>query len=309
VETWANVAPIITKGADWFASIGTEKSKGTKVFALSGKVNNVGLVEVPMGITLRDIIYEIGGGIPGGRKFKAVQTGGPLGGCLPEEMLDTPVDYVSLTRAGATMGSGGMIVVDDQTCMVEFSKFFLEFAQAESCGQCTPCRAGGKQMLEILTRITEGHGKPEDLDNIRRVAKTMAEGSLCALGRLTPSPVLSTLRYFEDEYREHIFEHKCRALRCKPLFSYQVDQERCRLCSLCQRNCAFGAVIGDRKSGYHIDSARCNKCGQCHAACRFDAVVGSWTETDPAVALNAAGSNEPEEGPEKKGAKEIEKSA
>ncbi|MGQ9674272.1 MAG: FAD-dependent oxidoreductase [Chloroflexota bacterium] len=217
VETWANVPPIITNGADWFASLGTEKSKGTKVFALSGKVNNVGLVEVPMGITMGDIVFDIGGGIPRGKRFKAVQTGGPLGGCLPGALLNTPVDYDSLTEAGATMGSGGMIVVDEDTCMVEFSKFFLTFAQAESCGQCTPCRAGGKQMLAILERITAGEGKLEDLDMIDRLAKTMADGSLCALGRLTPSPVLSTLRYFKDEYLAHIIDKKCPAGVCKAL--------------------------------------------------------------------------------------------
>jgi NADH-quinone oxidoreductase subunit F len=217
VETWANVPPIISNGPEWFASIGTERSKGTKVFALSGRVNNVGLVEVPMGITVGDIIFDIGGGIPRGRRFKAVQTGGPLGGCLPGDMLNTPVDYDSLTEVGATMGSGGMIVVDEDTCMVEFSKFFLTFAQAESCGQCTPCRAGGKQMLEVLTRITEGKGKMEDLDTIDRLAKTMAEGSLCALGRLTPSPVISTLRYFKDEYLAHIIDKKCPAGACRSL--------------------------------------------------------------------------------------------
>lgn len=217
VETWANVPPIITNGADWFASLGTEKSKGTKVFALSGKVNNVGLVEVPMGITMGDIIFDIGGGIPRGKRFKAVQTGGPLGGCLPGALLNTPIDYDSLTEAGATMGSGGMIVVDEDTCMVEFSKFFLTFAQNESCGQCTPCRAGGKQMLAILERITSGQGKLEDLEMIDRIAKTMADGSLCALGRLTPSPVLSTLRYFKDEYLAHIVDKRCPAGVCKAL--------------------------------------------------------------------------------------------
>ncbi len=217
VETWANVPPIINNGADWFAAIGTAKSKGTKVFALRGKVNNVGLVEVPMGITMGDIIFDIGGGIPRGRRFKAVQTGGPLGGCLPGSMLNTPVDYDSLTEAGATMGSGGMIVVDEDTCMVEFAKFFLTFAQAESCGQCAPCRAGGKQMLEILTCITDGKGTLEDLDTIERLAGTMTEASLCALGRLTPSPVLSTLRYFKDEYLAHIIEKNCPAGVCRHL--------------------------------------------------------------------------------------------
>ena len=217
VETWANVPPIIMRGADWFASIGTEKSKGTKVFALTGKVNNIGLVEVPMGISLGDIIFDIGGGIPRGRRFKAVQTGGPLGGCLPVSMLNTPIDYDSLTEAGATMGSGGMIVVDEDTCMVEFAKFFLTFATAESCGQCTPCRAGGKQLLDVLTRITEGQGKEEDLALIEDLSRVMAESSLCALGKLTPSPVTSTLRYFRDEYLAHIRDKRCPAGRCRAL--------------------------------------------------------------------------------------------
>ncbi|MHB0869313.1 MAG: NADH-quinone oxidoreductase subunit NuoF [Chloroflexota bacterium] len=275
VETWANVPPIIVQGADWFASIGTEKSKGTKVFALTGKVNNTGLVEVPMGITLGDIIFDIGGGIPEGKRFKAVQTGGPLGGCLPAELLNTPVDYDSLSSAGATMGSGGMIVVDDDTCMVEFAKFFLTFAHAESCGQCTPCRIGGKRMLEILTRISEGRGTMADLDQIDLLARTMADSSLCALGQLTPSPTLSSLRHFREEFIAHIVDKKCPAGVCPDLIHFDIDTEKCKGCMVCTRKCPVGAISGEKKQPHVIDQAVCIKCGSCMESCKFAAIVKS----------------------------------
>ncbi|HEX2922453.1 MAG TPA: NADH-ubiquinone oxidoreductase-F iron-sulfur binding region domain-containing protein, partial [Chloroflexota bacterium] len=275
VETWANVPPILLHGPEWFSSIGTEKSKGTKVFALTGKVNKPGLVEVPMGITMKEIIYDIGGGIPNGKKFKAVQTGGPLGGCLPTSMLDTPVDYDSLTSAGATMGSGGMIVIDEDTCMVEFAKFFLTFATDESCGQCTPCRIGGKRMLEVLTRITEGKGTMDDLKEIEQLARTMADTSLCALGQLTPNPTLSSLKHFRDEFLAHIVDKKCPAGVCTALLHFEISPDKCKGCSLCLINCPSGAIDGARKQVHKIDQSKCIKCGSCYDVCRLDAVIKS----------------------------------
>ena len=236
VETWANIPVIILDGADWFRTIGTEKSKGTKVFALAGKINNTGLVEVPMGTTLREIIFDIGGGIPYGKKFKAVQTGGPSGGCMPEQYLDTPIDYESLTKAGSIMGSGGMIVMDEDTCMVDVAKFFLEFTQDESCGKCTPCREGTKRMLEILTRITEGKGRPGDIEKLERLGGMIKKASLCGLGQSAPNPVLSTIKNFREEYEEHINEKKCRAKACKSLLSYEII-DKCIGCGACRRVC------------------------------------------------------------------------
>ncbi len=275
VKSYANVPQIIVKGADWFAGIGTRRSTGTAIFALTGNVNNTGLVEVPMGITLEEIIFDIGGGIPNGKKFKAVQTGGPLGGCIPAEHLSVKVDFDSLKDLGAVMGSGGMIVVDEDTCMVEFSQFFLTFAAAESCGKCVPCRMGGKRMLEVLTRITEGKGKLEDLDTIREIAAGMETGSLCALGQLTPGPVMSALRYFEDEFRAHIVDNRCPALKCKALISFYVLPDKCRGCGICLRACPAQAISGGKKMIHVIDQSKCIKCGNCLDVCpsRFGAVA------------------------------------
>ncbi len=275
VKSYANVPQIILNGADWFAGIGTRRSKGTAIFALTGKVNNTGLVEVPMGITLREIIYDIGGGIPDGKAFKAVQTGGPLGGCLPAEHLDVPVDFDSLKELGAVMGSGGMIVVDEDTCMVELAKFFLTFAAAESCGKCVPCRMGGRRMLEVLTRIVEGEGKLEDLDTIREIAAGMETGSLCALGQLTPGPVMAALRYFEDEFRAHIVDHCCPALECQAFLSYYVRPDKCQGCGICARACPAEAISGGKRMIHVIDQSKCIKCGNCLAVCpsRFSAVT------------------------------------
>ncbi|HEC33435.1 MAG TPA: NADH-quinone oxidoreductase subunit NuoF [Chloroflexi bacterium] len=275
VKSYANVPQIIVNGADWFAGIGTRRSTGTAIFALTGKVNNTGLVEVPMGITLGKIIFDIGGGIPNGKKFKAVQTGGPLGGCIGVEHLNVPVDFDSLKDLGAVMGSGGMIVVDEDTCMVELAKFFLTFATAESCGKCVPCRIGGKRMLEVLTRITEGQGKLEDLDTIREIAAGMETGALCALGQLTPGPVMSALRYFEDEFRAHIVDKRCPALQCKALISFYILPDKCRGCGMCLRACPAQAISGGKKMIHVIDQSKCIKCGNCLDICpsRFDAVV------------------------------------
>jgi len=275
VKSFATVPQIILKGADWFAGIGTKRSTGTAIFALTGNVRNTGLVEVPMGITLREIIFDIGGGIPGGREFKAVQTGGPLGGCLPADQLDVPVDFDSLRDLGAVMGSGGMIVVDDQTCMVEFAKFFLEFATAESCGKCVPCRMGGRRMLEVLTRITEGKGEPEDLDKLRQISEGMEQGSLCALGQLTPGPVLASLRYFEDEFRAHVDEKRCPALQCPELVSFYILPDKCQGCGICLRACPVDAIVGGKRMIHIIDEDKCIKCGTCMEKCpaRFDAIV------------------------------------
>ena len=273
VETWANVNPIILKGAKWFSSIGTETSPGTKVFALGGKITNVGLVEVPMGTTLREIVEEIGGGIPGGKKFKAAQTGGPSGGCIPAECIDTPIDYDSLLAIGSMMGSGGMIILDEDTCMVDIAKFYLEFTADESCGKCTPCRIGTKRLLQLLTKITEGKGEPEDLDKIEELAAHMKQSSLCALGQSAPNPVLSTLRYFRKEYEEHILEKRCAAGVCKALMTYYVIPEKCKGCTLCARNCPVKAISGSVKQPHVIDTSKCVKCGLCMANCKFGAII------------------------------------
>ncbi len=272
VETYANIPQIIMNGADWFASMGTEKSKGTKVFALGGKINNTGLVEVPMGTTLREIVEEIGGGIPNGRKFKAAQTGGPSGGCIPEEHFDIPIDYDNLTSIGSMMGSGGMIVMDDTTCMVDIAKFFLEFTVDESCGKCTPCRVGTKRMLEILTKITEGNATMEDLDKLEELCYYIKDNALCGLGQTAPNPVLSTLRYFRDEYEAHIKEKRCPAGVCKALLSYYIDPAKCRGCTLCARNCPADAISGSVHNPHSIDNSKCVKCGTCLDNCKFGAV-------------------------------------
>ena len=272
VETYANVAQIILHGADWFASMGTEKSKGTKVFALGGKINNTGLVEVPMGTTLRTIIYDIGGGIPNGKKFKAVQTGGPSGGCLPEELLDTPVDYDNLIAAGSMMGSGGMIVMDEDNCMVDIARFFLEFTCDESCGKCTPCRVGTRRMLEILNRIVEGKGKEGDIEKLEELAKNIKATALCGLGQTAPNPVLSTLKFFRHEYEAHIRDHVCPAHHCKALLRYEIDPAKCRGCTACARICPGNAIEGKVKEPHKIDPDKCLKCGSCMEKCRFGAI-------------------------------------
>ncbi|WP_425060594.1 NADP-reducing hydrogenase subunit HndC [Sporomusa carbonis] len=272
VETFANVPQIIIKGADWYASIGTERSKGTKVFALTGRINNTGLAEVPMGITMREIIYEIGGGIPGGKKFKAVQIGGPSGGCLPENLLDLPVDYDSLIQAGAMMGSGGLVVMDETTCMVDVARFFLNFTQAESCGKCTPCREGTKRMLEILTRITEGKGRKGDIELLESMAKNIKSTALCGLGQTAPNPVLSTLRYFRDEYEAHINDKRCPAGACTSLLQYSIT-ETCKGCGLCKKVCPVEAISGEVKAQHVIDAVKCIKCGACFGKCPFKSIV------------------------------------
>ncbi len=272
VETWANIAPIINNGAEWFASIGTEKSKGTKVFALVGDITNVGLVEVPMGTTLRTIIYEIGGGIPGGKAFKAAQTGGPSGGCIPAKYLDIEMDYDNLTSIGSMMGSGGLIVMDEDTCMVDIAKFYLEFTADESCGKCVPCRVGTRRLLELLTKICDGKGEDGDLEKIRDIAEHMKRSSLCALGQSAPNPVLSTMEHFEDEYRAHIYEKRCPAGVCKALANYYIDPEKCRGCTLCARNCPVNAISGTVRNPHAIDNSICIKCGQCMANCKFGAI-------------------------------------
>jgi len=273
VETWGNVPLIINRGADWYSSIGTANSKGTKIFSLVGKINNTGLVEVPMGITLREIIYEIGGGIPKGRKFKAVQTGGPSGGCIPEQHLDIPVDFDELTKIGSMMGSGGMIVMDDRNCMVDVAKYFLKFLEEESCGKCTPCREGIVQMRIILDRICEGQGKEEDIDTLEWMGQAIKDGSLCALGGSAPNPVLTTIKYFRHEYEAHIKDKKCPAGVCKSLITYAVDAEKCTGCHACARVCPTQAATGEKKQAHVIDTAKCIKCGACFEACKFDAVV------------------------------------
>jgi NADH:ubiquinone oxidoreductase subunit F (NADH-binding)/(2Fe-2S) ferredoxin/NAD-dependent dihydropyrimidine dehydrogenase PreA subunit len=272
VETFANIAPIIHRGAGWYASLGTEKSKGTKIFALAGKINNTGLVEVPMGITLERIIFDIGGGIPGGKKFKAAQTGGPSGGCIPASLANLPIDYDSLTAAGAIMGSGGLVIMDENTCMVDLAKYFLNFTREESCGKCVPCRVGTKRMLEILTRITEGKGEMEDLEIMKDLASMIKDASLCGLGQTAPNPVLTTLNYFYEEYRAHIEEKRCPAGVCKALIHYLIDPEKCKGCGVCRKACPQGAVSGKTKEAHVIDSALCIKCGICYNECKFDAV-------------------------------------
>ncbi len=272
VETLANIPVILTKGAEWFNKIGTEKSKGTKVFALAGKINNVGLIEVPMGTTLREVIYEVGGGIKDNKKFKAVQTGGPSGGCLTEKHLDTPIDFDNLIAAGSMMGSGGMIVMDEDDCMVAVAKFYLEFIVEESCGKCSPCRIGNKRLLEILTRITEGKGSMNDLETLDNLSKVIKDTALCGLGQTSPNPVLSTLENFHDEYVAHIRDHKCPSGQCKALLSYKIDPKLCVGCTLCARNCPVDAIIGERKEPHFIDTAKCIKCGTCIDKCKFKAI-------------------------------------
>ena len=272
VETYANVAQIILHGSEWYASMGTEKSKGTKVFALGGKINNTGLVEIPMGTSLRTIIYDIGGGCPNGKKFKAVQTGGPSGGCLPESLLDTPVDYDNLVAAGSMMGSGGMIVMDEDNCMVDIARFYLDFIVDESCGKCTPCRIGTKRMLEILNRIVEGRGEEGDIEKLENLAETIKATALCGLGQTAPNPVLSTLRFFRDEYEAHIREKRCPAHHCKKLLQFVVEPAKCRGCTACARVCPVGAISGSVKQPHVIDASKCIKCGACMDTCRFGAI-------------------------------------
>ncbi len=272
VETWANITKIILNGAEWYASIGTEGSKGTKVFALGGNVNNVGLVEVPMGTTLREIIYDIGGGIPNGRKFKAAQTGGPSGGCIPEQHLDTPIDYDSLKEIGSMMGSGGLIVMDDSKCMVNLARFYLEFTVDESCGKCTPCRIGTKRLLELLTKICNGQGKEGDIEDLEELANNVAAASVCGLGQTAPNPVLATLKYFREEYEEHIKEKKCRAKECKKLTQILINEEMCKACDLCKKACPVNAIIGEPGQKHKIDQSKCIKCRTCMATCPFKAI-------------------------------------
>ena len=272
VETLANVTKIILNGAEWFASIGTENSKGTKVFALGGNVNNVGLVEVPMGTTLREIVFDIGGGIPNGRKFKAAQTGGPSGGCIPAEHLDTPIDYESLSSIGSMMGSGGLIVMDDSKCMVDIARFYLDFTVSESCGKCTPCRIGTKRMLEILTRMCEGKGEADDLYKLELLANSIKKSAICGLGQTAPNPVLSTMKYFKDEYIEHVSYNMCRAGQCKELCEITIDPQKCKGCGLCKRNCPVHAISGEPKQVHKIDQDLCIKCGTCVDKCPFKAI-------------------------------------
>lgn len=274
VETYANIPTIINNGPDWFAAMGTEKSKGTKVFALGGKVNNVGLVEIPMGTTVREIVYDIGGGIPDNKAFKSVQTGGPSGGCIPASLLDVPIDYDNLIAAGSMMGSGGMIVMDEDTCMVDIAKFFLEFTVEESCGKCAPCRIGTTRMLEMLEKITSGNGTMDDLDNLERIAVSIKEGSLCALGQTAPNPILSTLKHFREEYVEHVKEKKCRCGVCKELTTYYIIPDLCKKCGLCAKRCPVDCISGVLgKEPYVIDSSKCIKCGACEQACKFKAII------------------------------------
>lgn len=272
VETFANIPVIINKGANWFNKIGTEKSKGTKVFALAGKINNVGLIEVPMGTTLREVIYDIGGGIKDGKEFKSVQTGGPSGGCLTKKFLDTPIDYDNLIAAGSMMGSGGMIVMDEDDCMVSIARFYLEFTLEESCGKCNPCRIGNKRLHEILCRITEGKGTPEDIDRLKVLSEVIKDTSLCGLGQSSPNPVLSTLANFEHEYLAHVNEGKCPAGQCKSLMKYEIIEDSCTGCTLCFRNCPVGAITGERRVAHFIDQSLCIKCGVCFDKCKFNAI-------------------------------------
>ena len=273
VETFANIPAIIRNGAGWFASMGTEKSKGTKVFALGGKITNTGLVEVPMGTTLRDVIYEIGGGIPGGKKFKAAQTGGPSGGCIPAHLMDTPIDYDNLTAIGCMMGSGGLIVMDEDNCMVDIAKFFLDFTVDESCGKCTPCRVGTRRLLEILDKITSGKGTLEDIDKLEELCYYIKENSLCGLGQTAPNPVLSTLKFFRDEYIAHVVDKKCPAGVCKDLLSFSIEADKCKGCTLCAKKCPVGAISGAVKEAHTIDTSKCIKCGVCMDSCKFKAII------------------------------------
>ena len=273
VETYANVPVIILKGAEWFSGIGTEKSKGTKVFAVGGKIENTGLVEIPMGTTLREIVFDIGGGVPNGKKFKAAQTGGPSGGCIPASQLDTPIDYESLIALGSMMGSGGLIVMDEDTCMVDLAKFFLEFTVDESCGKCPPCRIGTKRMLEILTRITEGKGVPDDIEKLETLARDIKAAALCGLGQTAPNPVLSTLRYFRDEYMAHVIDKKCPAGVCKSMLKFKIDTDACKRCGICKKNCPTDAISGDRETPFAIDQDKCVKCGVCIEKCPFKSIL------------------------------------
>ncbi|MBQ6677368.1 MAG: NADH-quinone oxidoreductase subunit NuoF [Clostridia bacterium] len=273
VETYANIPQIILKGPEWFSSMGTETSKGTKVFALGGKITNTGLVEIPMGTTLREIVEEIGGGVPNGKKFKAAQTGGPSGGCIPASLIDTPIDYDNLIKIGSMMGSGGLIVMDEDTCMVDLAKFFLEFTVDESCGKCAPCRIGMVRMLEILKKITSGNGEMEDLDKLEELGNYIKSASLCGLGQTAPNPVLSTLRYFRDEYEAHIKEKRCPAGVCKSLLAYQIDPEKCKKCHMCAKVCPAGAIQGEVKEIHSIDPTKCVKCGACYDTCKFGAII------------------------------------
>jgi NADP-reducing hydrogenase subunit HndC len=272
VETFANVRSIVLDGADQYASIGTEKSKGTKILALSGRINKNGLVEVPMGTTIREVIFNIGGGIPKGRRFKAVQIGGPSGGCLPARYLDLPIDYESLTAAGAMMGSGGMIVMDENNCMVDIARFFLSFTQSESCGKCTPCRLGTKQMLAILNRITRGEGAPGDIERLVEIGEAVRRSSLCGLGQTCANPVLSTVRYFRDEYEAHIREHRCPAHQCPALVKFVIDHEKCNGCTLCARQCPAHCIVGEKQLPHIIVEEQCTKCGKCFTVCNSDAI-------------------------------------
>ncbi len=273
VETYANIAQIILNGAEWFASMGTETSKGTKVFALGGKITNTGLVEIPMGTTLREVVEEIGGGVPNGKKFKAAQTGGPSGGCIPASLIDTPIDYDNLIKIGSMMGSGGLIVMDEDSCMVDIAKFFLEFTVDESCGKCAPCRIGTVRLLEILNKITDGNGEMEDLDKLEELANYIKSASLCGLGQTAPNPVISTLRYFRDEYIAHIVDKKCPAGVCKKLLSYEIIADKCKGCTLCSRVCPAGAITGKVKEAHVIDKTKCVKCGACIEKCKFGAII------------------------------------
>jgi NADP-reducing hydrogenase subunit HndC len=272
VETYANIPAIILKGPEWFQQFGTEKSKGTKVFAIAGKVNNTGLAEVPMGTTLRELVYDVGGGIPGGKKFKAAQTGGPSGGCIPAQFIDTPLDYESLRKLGAIMGSGGLIIMDEDTCMVDVARFFLEFTQEESCGKCTPCRVGTRRMLEILTRITRGEGEDGDIEKLEALGKLIISTALCGLGQSAPNPVLSTIRYFRDEYEAHIYEKRCPAGVCQSLLRFEIDPALCQGCGLCVRVCSSKAISGQRREAHAIDQELCVKCGNCLSKCPFGAI-------------------------------------
>ncbi len=272
VKSWASVPLIIAKGAEWFAEVGTEKSKGTAIFSMVGKINNTGLVEVPMGISLRELVYDVGGGIPGGKAFKAVQIGGPSGGCIPAEHLDTPIDYDSLTNLGAIMGSGGLVVTDETTCMVDLARYFMNFVQQESCGQCLPCRWGTQVILDILTRICAGHGQPEDIEGLERLAKTVQMASLCGLGQTAPNPVLSTLRHFRAEYEAHVYDRRCPAGVCRGLITYEIDAAVCTGCMVCARNCPAGAIAGEKKQSHTIDPELCTRCGLCMQMCKFNGV-------------------------------------
>jgi len=302
VETWANVSAILNKGADWYASFGTEKSKGTKTFALAGKIANTGLIEVPMGIPLGDIIYKIGGGIIGDKRFKSVLTGGPSGGCLPASMVDLPVDYENLAEAGSIVGSGGMLVADEDTCMVDMARFFLAFTQDESCGKCVPCRVGTRQMLDILERICRGEGQTDDFERLERLAQLIKSTSLCALGGTAPNPVLTTMRYFRDEYEAHINEKRCPALACSELTSYYILPDKCEGCGICLRACPVEAISGGKRMVHVIDQDKCTKCGTCLSICpeRFSAVVkASGEEVDvpsepiPVTPKKATAASEP----------------